>query len=35
MATYEAAHCRSDYAVIASIMANETSNHRALQATFG
>jgi SOS response associated peptidase (SRAP) len=35
MATYEAAHCCSDYAVMASIMANDTSNDRALQATFG
>jgi hypothetical protein len=35
MATYEAAHCCSDYAVMVSIMANDTSNDRALQATFG
>ena len=34
MATHEAAHC-SDYAVVSSIMANDTSNDRALQATFG
>ena len=28
MATYEAAHCCSDYAVMVSIMANDTSNDR-------
>ena len=30
MATYEAAHCCADYAVMASIMANNASNDRAL-----
>ena len=29
MATYEAAHCCADYAVMASIMADNASNDRA------
>jgi hypothetical protein len=35
VATYEAAHCCADYAVMASIMADNAANDRALQATLG